>query len=756
MKKYRLLIILVSLVVFSCGVNNTMFNARKYFNLAQSRPLNANGRPTPQAVEEYTKAIKKCGIILSEPKQSRNTDDALYLMARALYLKGNSAFQAKDQFDALIKNFPESPFYGEAHIYLARVYRDINKKAEALKVLEDFIRDPAQKELHPKALLTMAEFEITDKNYGQAQYWLEKIITNYPKSEEYEGAFFLFGKNYYVQKDYAASLREFQKLAGNRKIPGTLKQEALYYVALNQFLLGDLQQSWKNTEKLLKDEDRPDKLAQVRVLKVRLLFARGENNKAIAEAEDISKVYPRTLGSAEAQYWLGEYYFYRNGDLDKAMTAYNKVRAEYPTSEYAEVSQRKAVAINQLKQKTNLNGDTNLQQFVDYYINSAENYLNQFALPDSALLMYQEIIDTGDRYSGKMDSLQVRLSAKQAQIDSLTARMELLTPASEVDSVFVGSAEADTLEIDSLFTQEVMDESTPEPDSLIAAELKQLKQNLLQANSELESWQANVKTILAVILRFQRELTPLALFSQASILNKSGVSSERIRALYDRMLIEFPENKYTSALGSMIAGEPIRLIDPAENNQEQEIDLAYGLSSSAPDSLVSILQKLTESDYSNIALRANFRLGWFYTFDITDTTLAKSYLDAALKIQQTGDYATLISRFYNGKTFRHTLFYTEPDTLAEINSADSLMLIQNEITASDSIFADKDTIAVSDSLSNPSSTEEPPQDIPGPSINLPGEDNTNPENVPDRKEEYPLPEEPSTPKQEGNGSLPQP
>ena len=84
MRLFRPFLLLILAVGFSCGLNNTMYNARKYFRDAQARPLNANGRPTPQAVDEYTKAIKKCGIILSGAK-GKNTDDALYLMARALY-----------------------------------------------------------------------------------------------------------------------------------------------------------------------------------------------------------------------------------------------------------------------------------------------------------------------------------------------------------------------------------------------------------------------------------------------------------------------------------------------------------------------------------------------------------------------------------------------------------------------------------------------------------------------------------------------
>ena len=60
------LIALLALSLLSCGLNNTMYNARKYFKTAQDRGVNAQGRPSAQAVNEYTKTIQKCGIILTE------------------------------------------------------------------------------------------------------------------------------------------------------------------------------------------------------------------------------------------------------------------------------------------------------------------------------------------------------------------------------------------------------------------------------------------------------------------------------------------------------------------------------------------------------------------------------------------------------------------------------------------------------------------------------------------------------------------
>ena len=247
---YAVLVMAMLFALLGCGIDNTMYNARKYFNMAQVRPLSANGRPTPQAVGDYTMAIKKCGIILSDGGKGKRADDALFLMARALFYKGNSSFQAKDAFEGLIRGYPKSKHVPEAYIYLGKVLRDINQVAESEAVLERFVRDPKFVKNHPRALLVMADFEIQDEDYYRAQYWLERIIKDYPKTPEAKEAAFLFGKNYYVQGDYERSLQEFESFIRTRGIPKPKKMEAKYYIALNHLELGASEKALREVKSL--------------------------------------------------------------------------------------------------------------------------------------------------------------------------------------------------------------------------------------------------------------------------------------------------------------------------------------------------------------------------------------------------------------------------------------------------------------------------------------------------------------------------
>lgn len=761
--------LLLALLAASCGLNNTMYNANKYFKAAQARPLNANGKPNSQAVQDYTKTIQKCGKILSASKRPRNADDALYLMARALYYKGNSSFQAKDQFEALIQNFPESKHFGDAHIYLARVYREINRNDDARKVLEQFLYQPKQVKLHPRALLTLAEFEIADKDYVRAQYWLEKIITQYPKAQEYREAYLLFGQNYYIQKDYPASLREYEKIAESRLMPKQLKLEAQYWVALNQFQLGDYQQSWKNLQGLLKDEVRPEKVAQARVLQARLYFARGKDEEGVAESEDISKSYPRTQSSASAQYFLGEHYFRAASDLDKASAAYNKVRVEFAASEWVDAAQKKSAAITQLKQNSGLDPESNLQLFVDYHVSAAENYLNSFALPDSALLMYQRVIGFRDSLDDRLGRLAAELNVKQAAVDSLEYQLSLLPEPTQPDSIEQPdtlksepadprpdslAAPADSLDprpaaADSLQSESVIppsDKVSAPADSLItkleepAADPQELRRELQRqrgnVQNELDALQNRLSALEDLKHRYLSDVVPLALFSRASIYNKSPADSVRMQEILEQMRLEFPGDKYTNALSAMVAGESIRLIDPAEESEEALLDRAFGLAESEPDSMLVVLEDLTESDYSAIRLKSNFRLGWFHTFERPDTSRARPYLEEVLTLQTSGDYASLTTRFFNGDRFLLNTFAALVDSIA---AADSLKLLEELMIEADSLNAGSDSLSVPGG--GPEQTEEPrPENLEEGGTELP----MDPEQ-PAIKEEHVLPPDPQTP-----------
>ena len=478
-------VLLIAFIAFGCGLSNTMYNARAYFKSATERPLNSNGKPSPQAVDDYTKAIKKCGIIVTEKKKGKTLEEALFIMAKALYLKGNSSFQAKDQFENLIRLNPDGKYVPEANIYLAKVLRDINKPDESEALLVRFIGDPRFRENHPQALLTLTDFEIQDKDYYRAQYWLEKIIKDYPKNKLYPEAYFLFGKNYYVQKDYTRSLEEFSKLSKLRGLDKNQRLEVQYYIALNNYELGKYPAGMKVIKDVISNEIRIEKLALAKVLRGRLLLKTGDIDKGKAELEAVLKDYPRSQASGYAAYYLAEFVFYQQGDRAAALTNYAKVRTEFPNGEFVTSAQAKIAAITQLNTGARLNSETAIQPFVDYHYLAAENYFSQLNLPDSTFMLYHRVISEKDSLGARLDSLYIVETKLTARIDSLVALLPAVpdSTAKAIDSVSVDDAKPALLDslsaaADSLFEESaviLVADSTgvvydPQLDAMTAAE----------------------------------------------------------------------------------------------------------------------------------------------------------------------------------------------------------------------------------------------------------------------------------------------
>ena len=723
--------IILLLIQIGCSYDNTLYNARKYFNAAQNRPLNQSGRPTPQAIDEYNKTIQKCGYILTERKNSSEADDALFLLARALFYRGNSPYQAKDQLQSLLNNFPDSPYVHDATLYLARTLRQVNEPTEAENVLTAYLRRPETEKWHPKALLQLADFAVEDKDNDKSQFWLERLLSQYPKSVYAKEASFLLGKIYYDQKDYANSISQFQKVVDTKGISRNVKNDARYYIALNQFYLNDCMKCLNTANKLIKDEERLDKIPGIRVLIGRSLLELENESEAIELLQDIIKFNSRTLSSAEAYFRLAEYY-YQKQDIQSALDNYNKVKSESANSPFVEEATQKYNALNLIKQQSAAKVEDNSRQYFDNKLDIAEKYFRIMNQADSAFAVFDRITQIPLYLQGIIDSLVVVRDSMQLEVDSLSAEVDLselidnltsnntntsldvetkidtmrLASPDEVDDKdyvdFIESAaQSDTLNLDALQTAGIQDsleirtELTEEslPDSLLISDYIDIDENEIEsqpeviksedtAASELNQIQAALEDIENEIARlneikndYTSEYIPFALFVKAAMIYNDDSEAPILQIISADLETDYPQNKYTQATKMMLEGKPVRLVDADLELEESLIDSAFANLQEDPDSSIVILKELTQSIYSNISNRANFRLGWYYTFEEQDTTLAKPYLDEIAKLNQTDEYYQLMSRFYNGT--KYIINFAWEDTLIqEISINDSIPVFQ--------------------------------------------------------------------------------
>lgn len=655
------LCLVLFIALSGCGIDNTMYNAKRYFKAAQERPLTAQGRPSNLSVNDYTKAIQKCGIILSENSKGPKAEDALFLMARALYYKKNSAFQAKDAFESLITGYPESRHIPEAHLYLAKVLRDVHQIEESERILQRFIHNPKYRKEHPKALLLLADFEIKDQDYHNAQYWLKRILSDYSNSKEYREAFFLVGKNYYVQGDYEQSLQEFKTFLKTKGLSKEKKLEAQYYIAANQFELGMVDESLKGAKQIIRNDWRPEQLAKAKLLLARIQLYKGNTEAGIEGFEEVIKSYPRTESSAYANYYWGNYLYNEGIDRDKAAQNLGRVKTEAPNLDIAPLAQKKADAIRNTKLVANLDPNKKLQEYLNAHYLRAESFARGLALPDSAIATYYIVIS-------QRDSLVYRLETINEDIANLAIQRDsLLVKAAELDSLIaisLAETELDNIVVAAFDSLGIEPIQRVDADSLVMAELEVEKPNwadsltvvnsrITQLNDEIATKELSIGSIENALERFDREILPFCYYSIFSILWTNEATREDSESIYELLQTNYPKNLYSRAAKSEREGKIPSFIDPAYEEALQEFDRILSFYPAEKDSLVIGMQSFAEGAYKELQTWANYRLGWYYSFEEPDSLLAVQYLDKVLEDSDNAKFSEAVRRFYNGKKYLH-------------------------------------------------------------------------------------------------------
>ncbi|MDO9577129.1 MAG: tetratricopeptide repeat protein [Candidatus Cloacimonadales bacterium] len=704
MLRFSLLALAVLLVISGCVYYNTFFNAEKYFDEAQVMALREDGQPSANAVQDYNKTIKKCGIVLTDYKDSKYADDALFLMARCFYYIGRNSTQAIKHLEELIEFYPESEFIPDAKLYIARANYQFGKKKLAFELLQEFLKDNKYKDDHSKALQLLADYHLADKNFVDADYYLNRIIEKYPKSKEYDSAFFSQGKTQFEAGNYEKSNEVFFSLLKS-KVPRNLKFDARYYIALNYIMLGDFDKAEKYSLNLLKDEYREDKISKIQLLKARSLAGNGDYDNAIQLFNAVSTDNPRSLLSAESSFYLAELYFNDLHDYEHAIESYNKVKKESAQTEFLEQSVTRSAVASQIIQFNNPDSHLTVEELVLQQFKLAEFYVEYLNLPDSALIVYDHITEQKGAFIQKLDSLRISLRAYSDSLEAMaqletTLQAEQTEKANEeivADSTKIAdeklieeeltfeNIEPDTTEIaelvrpDSSETEEkisfdsllVLEEIIPDSIALVETSLdstftaKQAEPGktaepltLAKVTTEKLRLQAEVTVLNQQvsrneqdIIKYNDEFIPFAKFIKLWLYKIVYNDSLRIQEQFADLAENYPENKYTYAAELMLQDKKVEITTRQQVMALAQYEKAIENIYTAPDSANVLLQEIA-ADSSNIYfLKANYSLGYLNHFLLADSVAAKQHYDIVMSVKENNEYLPAVQKLYNGNTF---------------------------------------------------------------------------------------------------------
>jgi len=588
--KIFLFVVLILTLISGCVYYNTFYNAKNYFNQAKEKSLKDNGRPSPQAISLYNKSMKKCGIILTDYKDSKYCDDALFLLSECLYNKQNYML-SKEQFENFLKKYPDNELCPEAILYSAKSDFFLGNKQEAYTKLAEFLLNDKMKKFHPKAYLTLSEYYFHDKLYNSAEKYLQDLIDKYPNSDEYEEAFFRLGEIYNIAKDYEKSSQEFSKFlkhgfSRNRKL------DARYYIAFNNVMFGRAELAIKQIKKLLKDEYRESKISRIKLIEARANVILGHYKTAETEFENLIKDNHRKKIAANASYFLGNMYFKNLHDYEKAITAFNKVKRNYRKSEFVKDALAKSNIASQILQYNSVgNKNVDTKKLVNQSFKLADYYLNILDLPDSSLTVYDQIINNKATMKQKIDSLKIEISAISNSEDSLLI------------------AHRDSLEL-------------------------------------------SLQKFSKIFNLYENHFVPFAYFLKLWIYKNVKKDSINAAQTFKVLEEEFSSDKYYYAAKKVMSNQKIdEIISPEEKEMIRKYEKIIVQSSIDPDSSIIKLKNLKIPKTFEIYWKKIFSLGYIYYHDLKDTSLAKRYFNEILNRNSNDELSKYISKFYDGTSF---------------------------------------------------------------------------------------------------------
>jgi TolA-binding protein len=647
--KYGLLLLLV-LSSVSCVYFNTFYNARKYFESAQSHAIRETGRPAPRAIQDYDKVIEKCTYILTEYPDSRWADNALFLLSKSMYYKKQNLIQARERFNDFLRVFPDSEFVPEVNIYIAKIDYEMNDKEDSYRLLQDLINNPEYSTHHPQVLLLKSEYHIKDKDYLLAQNTLQKLIEDYPDSKEFEQAYLNLGRSYLDNDNYRESKEIFNQILRTRA-PRRTKLNAQYYMALNLYHLEDFEAADELVKRLIRDEYETAMFTRLNMLQARIHVGKNQYNQAESLFKSIIENNRRTAVAAEAAYHLAEMYFLHLLDYSEAIEFYNRVQSEMRNSEFADNAVARSAVVSQIVQFSRQDRDVTAKELINEQFKLAEYYLYVMALPDSALSVYSSIEPQKERLVSRRDSLLVQLDemrAVAADFDSLAVITDY--DITEPDELTV--ADADTLAVS---------------DSLLVEAIDELEEETIEPQAAVDSLEADLQLIEEDIEIFSREFIPYANFASAWVWLNKHKNRSRAEEISENLKNKYPGNPYTFAAERMLKGEKIRIATTTELDLESRYEEAMVLVESNPAETVSLLEELHDDiaqvqyDQGHIQSglitklynKTLFSLGYVHYFNLADTTQSKTYFDEILTAEDEdmAEYAQFVRKFYDNDVF---------------------------------------------------------------------------------------------------------
>ncbi|MDP8212183.1 MAG: tetratricopeptide repeat protein [Candidatus Zapsychrus exili] len=340
-KKYTQLIFILFAIqtIFFLGASTTFAqnNKNELFSIAQKAFddgfYDVAIRYTEQLLERYPQTEKiiqaklllgqcyffksqylKAYEIFNELLQYSEFKDVTLFWLGETYLKGSDYTQAEQQYNQLIKVYPDSIYVPQAYYSLGWSYFEQNNFKKAKEILNKLLQTFPMHQLSEDASFKLGEIAYNLKDYKSAINLFEKYIATYPQSTRHAESYFYIGESFYSLGDYLTSITYYAKSA-EISLDDKLIIMSKVSLGWGYLKLGRHQLAEKSFNDALDVAQQKGILSDDVFLGQATLYAgTGDNSKALEAYKNIIKSFPSSqrikeayLGRANTYYLLKKY-----------------------------------------------------------------------------------------------------------------------------------------------------------------------------------------------------------------------------------------------------------------------------------------------------------------------------------------------------------------------------------------------------------------------------------------------------------------
>lgn len=375
-----------ALLLAGCAYYNTFYYAREYYKDAERKRADVEPERRPTVgLDLYEKSMKKCAKVIVEYPGSKWVDDAILLMGKCMYAKGDY-LAALGKFKEVKRYYEKGGNVEEAEFYRARTLVALERYDEAVAVLDHF-REKGDKKWRDEAVYLYATVEYQRERYDEAADGFSRFLGFDVKGERRDRALYLLGDSYRRTGEYEKAYRAFEERLEDALLP---QEERLKTsLDLTDVLIeeGKFDEAYRALEDIRKDVRGREDSLKIDYRLGRGLLAEGRTEEAVEVYRTALKDAPSSETAADMAFSLGTIYLDRYGQKDSAAAAFRMVTSHPARPEVKEQASRSSMALNEY-----------IRLREEYVADGADTARIQFLLAETELFQFGEVDSAYRRY----------------------------------------------------------------------------------------------------------------------------------------------------------------------------------------------------------------------------------------------------------------------------------------------------------------------------------------------------------------------